>query len=139
MFKIATTGTKGRTLESCILYFCNLEDSHISQGQEKIVMLVVWWSTVDCTFQCLVLSITVSWTWLSFLLCHISSTHNCCTTGMTRTTTSVSTAQLLIFLLGLLAASVARANILVSTSSFKQGSNEGISQAGHTQTEHRLP
>ena len=36
MFKVATTGTKGRTLESCILYFCNLEDSHISQGQEKI-------------------------------------------------------------------------------------------------------
>ena len=61
-----------------------------------------------------------------------SSTHNCCTTGMTRTTTSVSTAQLLIFLLGLLAASVARANILVSASSCKQGANEGISQAGHT-------
>ena len=36
------------------------------------------------------------------------STHNCCTTGMTRTNTSVSTAQLLIFLLCLLPASVAR-------------------------------
>ena len=63
---------------------------------------------------------------------HSSSTHNCCTTGMTRTTTSVSTEQLLIFLLGLLAASVARANILVSASLCKQGANEGISQAGHT-------
>ena len=61
-----------------------------------------------------------------------SSTHNCCTTGMTRTTTSVLTAQLLIFLLGLLVASVAQANILVSASSCKQGVNEGISQAGHT-------
>ena len=60
-----------------------------------------------------------------------SSTHNCCTTGMTRSTTSVSTAQLLIFLLCLLAASVARANILVSASLCKQGANEGISQAGH--------
>ena len=69
----------------------------------------------------------------------ISSTHNCCTTGMTRTTTSLSTAQLFIFLLGLLATSVAQANILVSASSFKQGTNEGISQAGHTQTEHLLP
>ena len=49
-----------------------------------------------------------------------SSTHNCCTTCMTRTTTSVSTAQPLIFLLGILAASVARANILVSASSCKQ-------------------
>ena len=57
-----------------------------------------------------------------------SSTHNCCTTGMTRTTTSVSTAQLLIFLLGLLAASLARANIFVSASSCKQGANEGISK-----------
>ena len=56
-----------------------------------------------------------------------SSTHNCCTTGMTRTTTSVSTAQQLIFLLGLLADSVARANILVSASSCKIGANEGIS------------
>ena len=61
-----------------------------------------------------------------------SSTHNCCTTDMTRTTTSVLTAQLLIFLLGLLAASVARANILVSAFSCKQGAYEGISQAGQT-------
>ena len=53
-----------------------------------------------------------------------------CTIGMTRTT-SVSTAQLLIFLLGLLAASLARANILVSASSCKQGANEGILQAGY--------
>ena len=60
-----------------------------------------------------------------------SSTHHCCTTGMTRTT-SVSTVQLLICLLGLLAASVARANILVSVSSCKQSANEGILQAGHT-------
>ena len=36
VFKVATTGTKGCTLESCIVYFCNIEDSHISQGQEKI-------------------------------------------------------------------------------------------------------
>ena len=64
-----------------------------------------------------------------------SSIHNCCTTGITRTITSVSTAQLLIFLLGLLAASLARANILVSASSCKQGANEGILQAGHTKTE----
>ena len=61
-----------------------------------------------------------------------SSIHNCCTTGMTRTTTSVSTEQLLIFLISLLAVSVARENILVSASSCKQGANEGISQAGHT-------
>ena len=39
--QFATTDTKGRTLESCILYFCNFEDSHISQGKEKILMLVV--------------------------------------------------------------------------------------------------
>ena len=52
-----------QSLKSCIFNFCNLEDSHISQGQEKILMLVVWWSTVGCTFQCLVLSITVCWTW----------------------------------------------------------------------------
>ena len=64
-----------------------------------------------------------------------SSNHNCCTTGMTRTTTSISTAQPLIFLLGLLAASVARVNILVSISSCNQGSNEGITQAGNTKTE----
>ena len=36
VFKVAITGTNGCTLESCILYFCNFEDSHISQGQEKI-------------------------------------------------------------------------------------------------------
>ena len=60
-----------------------------------------------------------------------SSTHNCCTTGMYRTTSLVSTTQLLIFLLGHLATSVARANILVSASSCKQGANEDISQAGH--------
>ena len=63
VFRVATTDTIGGTLESCIVFFCNLEDSHISQGQEEIVMLIVWWSTVDCTFQCLVLSITVCWTW----------------------------------------------------------------------------
>ena len=37
-------------------------------------------------------------------------------------------------LLGLLAASIAQANILVSSSSCKQGANECISQAGHTKT-----
>ena len=41
VFTITTTGIKGRTLESCIVYFCNLEDRHISQGQENILMLVV--------------------------------------------------------------------------------------------------
>ena len=70
---------------------------------------------------------------------HSSSTHNGCTTGMTRTTTSVLTAQLLIFLLGLLAASVAPANILVSASPCKQGANEGILQSRHTKTELLLP
>ena len=40
--------------------------------------------------------------------------------------------QLLIFLFGFLAASVARANILVIASSCKKGANEGISQTGHT-------
>ena len=25
VFKVATTGTKGRTLKSCIVYFCHLE------------------------------------------------------------------------------------------------------------------
>ena len=40
---------------------------------------------------------------------------------------------------GLLAASLARADILVSASSCKQGANEGISQAGHTKTELLLP
>ena len=68
-----------------------------------------------------------------------SSNHNCCTTGMTRTTTSVSTAQRIIFLLGLLAAYVAQANILVSASSCKQGASEDISQAGHTKTQLLLP
>ena len=38
MFTVTTTGTKGRTLESCIVYLCNLEDRHISQGQENISM-----------------------------------------------------------------------------------------------------
>ena len=66
-----------------------------------------------------------------------SSTHNCCTTCMTRTT--ISTAQLLIFLLGLLAAFVAQATILVSASSCNQGVKEGISQAGHTKSELLLP
>ena len=40
---VATSSTKGRTLESYIVYFCNIEDNHISQGQEKVLMLVVWW------------------------------------------------------------------------------------------------
>ena len=39
------------------------------------------------------------------------------------------------FLARPLAAFVARANTFVSASSCKQGANEGISQAGHTQTE----
>ena len=56
MFKVATTDTG----ELHFFLFCNLEDSHFSQGQEKILMLVVCLSTVDCTFQCLVLSITVA-------------------------------------------------------------------------------
>ena len=46
---------------------------------------------------------------------------------------------MLIFLLGRLAASVARANILVSASSCKQGANEGKLQAGHTKTVFFLP
>ena len=42
VFRVATTDTIGGTLESCIVFFfCNLEDSHISQGQEEIVMLIV--------------------------------------------------------------------------------------------------
>ena len=58
---------------------------------------------------------------------------------MTRTTISVKTVQLLIFLLGLLAASVEHANILVSASSCKQGANKGKLQAGHTKTVFLLP
>ena len=70
---------------------------------------------------------------------HSSATHSYCTTGMTSITTSASTAQLLIFLIGNLAASVARANILISASSCKQGANEGILQAGHTSAQLLLP
>ena len=33
VFTVTTTGTKGHTLESCIVYLCSLEDSHNSQGQ----------------------------------------------------------------------------------------------------------
>ena len=43
------------------------------------------------------------------------------------------------FLVSLLAASIARANVLVSASSCKQDANEGISQAAHTKTELLLP
>ena len=35
VFTVSTTDTKGHILESCIVYFCNLEESHISQDQER--------------------------------------------------------------------------------------------------------
>ena len=40
-------GHKGPYTGELHFYFCNLEDSHISQGQEKILMLVAWWFKVD--------------------------------------------------------------------------------------------